>query len=308
MQAGDPVEKGILRQIASLTPFAPRTKPASQAFSGVFSLGQEADGTKAIERERADMPVKILCFADLHIETDSFPSVKRRWLQESIARERPDVLVIAGDLSETPLKYPFATIRDLSLGLPVVYCLGNHEFYYRTPQETLAFHRGLERPENVHCLDVHGSFLFQKGGVKVRFIGNMLGYDGSLKDYEWQVMEEFADGTWPDKYITEWESQWLAHHKACVAQIEDGLKEVEPDEIAFLVTHTVPHGKLNTHIRPGEYNAFSGVRDFLETHSFDYAVCGHTHRLVDTLMIHGCVCRNVGNGYDEPFKSCVFEI
>ena len=122
---------------------------------------------------------KILFTSDLHLYQDTLDGVLCA-VRSKIAESNPDVLVISGDVSDMPSQNTFGFFGEFDL--PVVLCLGNHEFAYSSVEKTLEKYRhDYEvavscRVRNVHCLDIEGHF----DTLGIRFYGNVLWYDGSL--------------------------------------------------------------------------------------------------------------------------------
>ena len=265
--------------------------------------------------------MKILAFSDLHMHTrdKGFPA-KAEYCQSLVKEHKPDVVVIAGDILEgTETGNPYAILGGIFGKIPVVCVFGNHELYYRTVKKALRDYRDWmehsksEGVDNIHYLDLEGHFDIGKDGKTVRFVGNMLGYDGSMKDSANQDMTAWKSLRWLDYLIVDWHKDWLKHCKACQRKIKNSIKTAPKANTIVLVTHMVPHDKLNLHEKPNPYNAYSGVKDFLGKirqagYRVDYAICGHTHRRNVGATINGTQCINVGDCYEPPFEHFLFEI
>ena len=249
--------------------------------------------------------MNILSFADLHIhEKYSYQMDKAI---KCVKCYNPDVITISGDIFDNKYLNPYKELARLSNDIPVVCCLGNHEFAYRSVQDTLDFYREKYNPEkyNVHYLDVIGNFCVEN----FNFVGNVLWYDGSLKNI-YNQPEKIIDG-WLDSTIKNFD--WKSENKKCVDQIND--KKNNPEEFngwkiekTVLVTHCVPHIDLNLFSFEGmsEYNMYSGMKNLFEQleKKIDIAFCGHTHRRV-CKTINDVDCVNIGNDY--YFKKNGFE-
>ena len=242
-------------------------------------------------------------------------NAKECWLRTTARAERPDVIVVSGDVHESVPQLwdtvnPFSgLVRIFGDVTPVVFVLGNHEMFFRTWRETVEYYRAKSRGyDSVRCLDVDGSFCF--GGVT--FLGNFLGYDGSTGTMPGQVVDDWAGGNWADSNIVGYGGQYQEH----TAMLQDSIRSALISAVGttVLVTHTVPHSSLNGWIeidraRGGSpYNAYSGLSDFLETIKADYSLSGHTHSRVMGRTINGCRCVNIGNDYDKPWAHHVLEI
>ena len=254
--------------------------------------------------------MKILATSDLHIGYPSSQSLKL--LTEYVKKEQPDVVVISGDIYDYRGVNPFYELSNLEMDndLPVVFCLGNHEFAWRDVEFTLNHYRfnGKHFPY-VHCLDTEG-FVDIDG---VRFVGNVLWYDGSLSDRgDKQEKLNHIDESWLDSTINDFNA--VEENRKCVEQIKAGLKDYTGKSV--LVTHTVPYWKLNLFnfdMPCGVYNIYSGVKDLFKNDGInvDVAICGHTHRKTrleyteDGKYIR---CYNIGNEYIEKSGQLLYEI
>jgi predicted phosphodiesterase len=241
--------------------------------------------------------MEVLCFSDLHIcgkYSDQIEKAKKLYKEY-----RPDVIAISGDIFDDTQINPYKELSRISDDTPIICCLGNHEFAYRSVEQTIEFYEKNYNPEkyNVHYLDVIG----HKSIENVNFVGNVLWYDGSLKNV-WNQSDVIIDG-WLDSTIREFD--WKKENKNCVNQINDEKNNPAEEngwkiEKTFLVTHCVPHIDLNLFSFEGisEYNMYSGMKNLFEklNRKIDFAVCGHTHRRA-CKTINGTDCVNVGNDY-----------
>jgi predicted phosphodiesterase len=244
--------------------------------------------------------MRILCLADLHRWERN--KAQDRRLKHIVREEEPDVIVIAGDVyeAEVPLN-PFKDLSRVFCDLPVVFTLGNHEFFNKTPELVHKEYLKRYNPKryNVHCLDIIGHYDIDD----VRFVGNVLWYDGTMSTLPMQNLYSFADGSWADRLIVHFD--YLRECDNCCKQIEDNLKDI-PEHITtkVLVTHCVPDIRLNGHMfkASSPFNAFSGKIGYLEELrekglGVDYAICGHTHWRIVGEEIAGTKCVNVGADY-----------
>lgn len=247
--------------------------------------------------------MKILCLSDLHICNSKDRKKKIRWIK-SILNENPvDVIVISGDIFEYHYQYqsnPYQKLSEIS-DKPIICTLGNHEFVDNTIEKTLSYYKSKYEPSkyNVHYLDVCGYYDIDK----YRFLGNWLCYDGSLRYRPWQDLYEWGNGCWLDKRIIGFDYE--KENKRCVQQIE---KNICDDRELILVTHCVPHKKMNGHYDESELNAFSGMYNLLKYYRFKYSISGHTHKKVMGLELEGCNCINIGNDYYPPYEYYIIEL
>lgn len=247
---------------------------------------------------------KILCLADLHL-SDTLELDKRQWLSNLLIETSPDIILLAGDIIEgysTIAYQPYLTLHKLFGDRTVIFCLGNHEFAYRTHGRILSKYESLYKPQtfDIHCLDIIGSFVIDD----LNFFGNALWYDGSLRTKPSQRLEEMNRETWLDNSIIGFNPR--VECAKCKSQIEDNFN---PEKRNILLTHTVPHHELNLWMENtmSSYNMFSGCSDFLLMVQPLISVCGHTHRRI-CKTINGIDCINVGNDYRQPWSYFVLEV
>lgn len=251
--------------------------------------------------------MKILATADLHLGYARSQSIKL--LEKIIYKEKPDVVAIAGDIYDYRGINPSYELHRLNENIPVVYCLGNHEFAHRSPEFVYEHYCFNDRFHNVHCLDID-DFVDIEG---VRFVGNVLWYDGSLSE-RMDVSQKLKniDKTWLDSTIYDFDP--VIENKKCIEKIKKSLNDWSGKSV--LITHTVPYWKLNqfSYDTPdGIYNIYSGVKDLFhnEDINVDVAICGHTHRPVRLLYEKdgkSIQCYNIGNEYFEISGEIKYEI
>jgi len=252
--------------------------------------------------------MKILCLADLHIHKSKDRKQKFHWIRELVQFNNIDAIVIAGDVFESWEVFrsdPYQLLGEITDNkIPVICCLGNHEFVDDTVDQVLKAYKDKYNPQkyNVHYLDICDHFDIGK----VRFLGNVLWYDGSLRAKEDQNLYDWAwPGSWLDKRIIKF--NYEMEHSNCIKQINNVLKTSE-GYTTVLVTHCVPHIELNGHDRNGIFNAYSGVKNLLKDSKVNYSISGHTHKRVIGLTLEGCECVNIGNNYYPPYEYYVLEV
>ena len=251
--------------------------------------------------------MNVICFSDLHItSTNSQQIFKCRQL---VNKYQGDVVVISGDIFDNKEINPYKQLSKIygksSKNIPIICCLGNHQFAHSTIEQTLSFYEEKYKPDkyDVHYLDVIG----KKTIGQINFVGNVLWYDGSLRDIGKNTLK--IDESWLDCTIKNF--NFIESNSECVEQINLNL-DIQKDN--FLVTHCVPHRDLNLFSleRWSIYNTYSGMNNVFEKlyAKIKYAVCGHTHRYV-AKQIDECYCVNIGNDYlnynKNGFKFFCFE-
>lgn len=235
--------------------------------------------------------MKLMILADLHIcnKYDLYTAQKNI---ANIMTENIEAVIICGDIFESSYKCnPYKKLSLIFRDTPVIAVLGNHEFFYRDANETLEEYKKYYNPDkyNIHYLDIAGHYDIGE----YRFFGNVLWYDGSMATLRNQNINDFANKSWMDCTIKNFD--WKKENERCVEQIENNKGDI--DKVNILCTHCVPHKDLNLHMDniTSPYNAFSGMVNFLEKINPDYSFCGHTHKRIIGKYIGNCKCVNVGN-------------
>ena len=249
--------------------------------------------------------MKILALSDLHINSIVRFQEYKRWIRTLALGLKPDVIVITGDVFESNyVCNHYEQLAELAGRRKVIFTLGNHEFFDRTPAETLRVYRSNYNPNqyDVHCLDVINEL--DVNGV--HFFGNVLWYDGSMATIQNQDMSTFANGTWADKYIVDFD--WLKESNKYSEQIR--WHSGDSSSTKILCTHCAPHRLLNGWMseKDSPYNAFSGFNNFLGDVDTDYVLCGHTHWRQVEVKILDAVCTNIGNDYAPPYQYYLLEV
>ena len=251
--------------------------------------------------------MKIIQFSDLHFTSiPSTTSTQVNAIRLALASDSEiEVVVVTGDIFEagTSHKFKYEKLKEIFSPYPVICCLGNHEFFFRTPEQTLEEYRcHYDSRLGVHYLDVAGHVDIGN----YRFVGNVLWYDGSLRAVLNQDLYDFAGRTWLDYSIKEF--NYEKEFNKCIEQINANLAEDGKRNI--LLTHCVPFRDVNAHPPVSEYNAFSGVDDITKHigYNFEYSFSGHTHKRV-LGEFKGCRCVNCGNDmWPSALQYCVVDV
>ncbi len=257
--------------------------------------------------------MKLFCLSDLHLRpNDVVAAIDLKDLSPfmagiaaSVTDASPDVVVVTGDtVSPAQVRLLSATLRTvIPTDIPIVATLGNHEFWGRTFEDTLAKlkEQTLADP-SIFYLDLIGAV--ELGGIN--FVGGTLFFDGSMRVRDNQRIDEW-DG-WQDWRIPDIESRYMEFNAYYVDMIHAKIKPGMP---TALCTHHVPHAQLNGH-EPGHYSFYTGMKDLVHVLPFDpkfsnYLICGHTHRRVIGEVVPGFMGVNVGSDYDE-LKTFLLEV
>ena len=234
--------------------------------------------------------VKIQILSDLHNEflRNDKPHIQHLW-GGSIPATDADVVILAGDIDTGAQGMAWAIAESVRLAKPVIYVLGNHEFYH---QEYAGLKHKIEllsHDTNVHYLDCNVYVLNE-----VRFIGAtlwtdyeadahtprdlaMLTIDRSLADHR---VIKYKSGAANRKFRP---SDALALHQAERHWIEAQLSIPFAGK-TVVVTHHGPHAVCQHPNFPvGELSgAFhSDLSDLIEEHDIALWIYGHTHANLD---------------------------
>lgn len=240
--------------------------------------------------------MNILVLADLHYSNSDWNNVYklRRVLEAQTPIQTSDLVLICGDVFENTIRKTKFNPLELLYSLfqkEVIFCLGNHEFAYQDYNNVLTYWKQFKH-EHVHCLDVEGKAEFNG----INFVGNVFWYDFTLGINRWVMQGEILNG-WLDSTIQNFDP--IQANLDCQKQILDNLSNTLPN---ILITHTVPHEKLNWfnfNDPNSPYNYYSGNKDFLknlQNKNFLYSFSGHTHKRM-TDEIYNIPCVNIGNDY-----------
>ena len=245
--------------------------------------------------------MRFLCLSDLHFYASELTAALERsclsdymsQVKSSVDAASPDAVVITGDIVVTEqVRLLSECLRKLVPGdTPVIVTLGNHEFWERPFEATLAeLKEQTVADKNIFYLDLIGAV--ELGGFNLA--GGTLFFDGSMRIRENQRVDEWNG--WKDWRIPEITTRYLEFNSYYVDMITASMKPGMP---TILCTHHVPHLYLNG-LWPDHYSFYIGMKDFVHELPFDpkfdhYLVCGHTHRRVIGELIPGFMCINVGS-------------
>jgi len=249
--------------------------------------------------------MRLLALSDLHLKNHIDIEKFINKLKPLLVKYSPDTILITGDIFESFFDVnPYQKLAEIFGDLTVICTLGNHEFLRYTVDRVMDFYTDKYEPEkyNVHYLDVVNSYKVED----INFFGNVLWYDGSMATVPNQNLKSFADDNWADRHIRNFD--FLKEHMKCRNKILDSQNKDYSCNI--LCTHCVPHWKLNGHMHKitNPFNAFSGVKDFIECVEADWSFCGHTHIRIVGEVLSGTNCVNIGNDYEGKLEHFFEEI
>ncbi|WP_444997383.1 metallophosphoesterase [Aliikangiella sp. IMCC44359] len=220
--------------------------------------------------------MKIQLLSDLHLEFKYY----------SYPKTDADVVVLAGDIhtKERGVKWAMEEIKDK----PVVYILGNHEFYGKSYPKLIDSLKILTKNTNVHVLENN---LVNIDGVN--FLGCTLWTDFELfgnariSGYECQqVMTDYKKIRRSPSFAKLRSIDTAIAHSQSIKWLAENLKEKQ-GETNVIVTHHAPslnsvEGKCHKDTTTAAY--ISNLEDFIEKNKPDYWLHGHLHNSSDYIL------------------------
>jgi Icc-related predicted phosphoesterase len=237
--------------------------------------------------------MKIQLYSDLHIEFDSFEAVC----------DKADVVVFAGDI-EVGVK-GIRWLDTLGMDKPIIYVLGNHEYYKNTYPELVSKARDEVVGKNIHLLEnesitieginFHGCTLW----TDFKLFG-----DPRIAGYECQqVLTDFKKIRRSNGYSKLRALDVSLIHQRSRDWLSDSLRKSSGPNV--VVTHHAPSlrsapEKYKKDIVTSAYA--SNMEAFIAEHEPDIWLHGHMHNSSD-YMIDGCrvVCNP--RGYKDEFNA-----
>ena len=280
--------------------------------------------------------MKILFTADLHLNIHApNPRSGRSAMEdfaEAIRREKPEVVVVAGDIGTASHAARHLTeIRNAVGDRPLAITLGNHDFWLPSichaqfsnlDQVVTRFWREPARDLDIVLLDrenldlgeiavagCYGHFDLghaepglHVGGVEVTKSIYLSGGMGGLYWGDFRYIPNCAIGIREE-----------AREQA------DGIASRMDAAIAagkslLIATHTCPWRELNGHPLRGDAsdilsaysgNSLLGRKIESRANHIDFLLCGHTHKRVREQCLHNIRCLNVGADYGQ-FRGVVY--
>jgi len=219
--------------------------------------------------------MRIQVLSDLHLEVvheDPVVAAAVRGIDADGAD--PDVVVLAGDIAGGADGVTWAALRWPDR--PVVYVLGNHEFYHRDVGRVIAECRERARGTNVHLLECEAVTI-----AGVRFLGTTLWTDFALfgnaragERAAREFMMDFRAIPDPDTGILEpgrtreWHADNLAWLQAALAA---------GDAPTVVVSHHAPHRWSDHHGNTVSAGFVSDLSHLIHRVGPELWIHGHTH-------------------------------
>ncbi|TWU42699.1 metallophosphoesterase family protein [Novipirellula artificiosorum] len=252
-----------------------------------------------------------------HVNVDSMD----RWF-EHVASQRPCGLIVTGDLSEGSDVVVQLRRLALTLGIPIYFVLGNHDFYQssiaRTRQQVVSFAR--DQDQLFYLTDVgpiqlaEGVYLTGDDGWGDATIGNYEASPIRLRDFE--QIEDFRDAD-----PTERKAMLQREGADSAARLRAKLESIPMDAAKVLIaTHLPPfaescwyQGRTTDEFWAPFFVCGSIGKMLLDvcsarSHCDWIVLCGHTHHdgvatLADNLTVYtGAAC------YGDPGIEAMIQV
>ena len=215
--------------------------------------------------------MKIQIISDLHLEFGgiSLPNVER------------DLLIIAGDLDIG--KKPLEFIKKQIKISPVIYILGNHEFYHQNFDEILDFWKNIK---------MHNFYFLEKSSVEIkniRFLGAILWTDmnkGNKKDIQAAKLglNDFTVIRKQNRKFTPEDSIIL--HNQSVKWLKTELKKEFKGKIVVITHHLPSYRSTHKKFQNSSINSCfsSDLDNIIKKFKPNLWIHGHTHESFDYMI------------------------
>ncbi|MFK5948398.1 MAG: metallophosphoesterase [Methylococcales bacterium] len=237
--------------------------------------------------------VKVHVLSDLHNEFLRNNKINSSHLWEGkIPETDADVIVLAGDIDVGTAGVKWAVSESERLSKPILYVLGNHEFYHEEYKSMKKLIKSFAEGTDVHILD-GDEFVFNG----VRFLGVTLwtayNLPGIYQDWARQILDaEFIDHQVIRYEFMDKESRFLtkdayALHSKDMVWLKDKLSE-KFDGKTVVISHHGPHMVCQHPGFPESETSMafhSDLSNLFEKYKIDTWIYGHTHANVDVNVI-----------------------
>jgi len=227
---------------------------------------------------------KLLLLSDLHKEFDLACSSDQKGAFRDIPDTKADLVILAGDIDLGVKGIEWAKVQSQRLGLPVVYVMGNHEYYGHGYTRLLDEARELALKGDVHLLErdevllegvrILGCTLWTDFGLRARTWSDAKACEDRLNDFRRiQIDSESMMNARYMMALHHQSRQWLAEQLAR-----------HPETPTVVVTHYAPHYRsLSTTFLSDPLSAgfVADCADLLAMPNLTTWVHGHLHSVSD---------------------------
>jgi len=253
-----------------------------------------------------DAFMKVMITSDLHwgFNGSSTNMIVMQYLLSSFERDKPDILIVAGDNSSTSFdeRYKvFTFLRDrLGKGFPILTVNGNHDFWVHKDED-------YQRAYNVE--DVYRINLEIYGINNIRYLPEnpfindeiaISGMDGWYIEYPDTNDKNWIPGPFNINHSI-LRTRSSVHFEKAIKVLD---QEKDKGKKTILVSHfPFTYGPKDTDWKAQQLGKYFG--DNLSYSSFidnvDYLIYGHTHTFFDAIDVNGKTrVVNTGSDYNDP--------
>ena len=235
--------------------------------------------------------MRIGFISDLHIDINAAYPVMTM-LEKTCQEQELNMLVIAGDVSETPDR-TIAAVKNLQERLSadtncrVCYVPGNHDMWNKNCPEKSTQQIAEAYEEDPLCLA--GGKVFLAGDYAL--IGDIGWYDYSFASPQYSRAElegmQISGRTWQDKLFNRWTGDNAGQMRRSLERLRGAMEaaalQYGREKKLIAVTHMLPVREFcvpETQKDWGFFNAFLGgeaIGDLLKEYPVRFSVCGHVH-------------------------------
>lgn len=280
--------------------------------------------------------MKLLITADLHLDKSwRSPRSGRTVLEEltrTVAAERPDVVVVAGDIGVATRAHQHLVELRLAVGdLPLALTLGNHDFWLNSlgHAQFTGLQQVMTRYWREPAAQIGATLLDRENLLlgDIALVGCYGHYDlghaipGLVVDGIEVSEDIYLSGGMNGLFWNDFRAI-----PNCATRLHDEAREqaegltlrmdaaIQERLRMVVVTHTCPWRKLNGHPRRSDamdilsaYSGNSKIGRELGTRAswIDFHCCGHTHMPVAETSCEGIRCLNIGADYGV-FRAVIY--
>ena len=234
--------------------------------------------------------MKIQILSDLHLEfRGKYPTISTK----------ADIIVVAGDLAaSTPATGTFWAWVRTKTDVPILYVLGNHEFYGHCWPDIIDNYRRVAEDHRITVLE-NDTFIYNG----IYFLGTTLWTDLDSGKCIPAAINSMNDFYYIRKKKGKFQVQdWLNAHKQAVGWLEDELTK-QKHSTKVVITHHGPSFYLVSEMFKGDVlnGAFFAQLDNLILHANpDLWLYGHSHCFCDKeIGSTRCIANPRGYPYED---------
>lgn len=235
--------------------------------------------------------MRIGFISDLHIDINQDYPVMELLAEASLEKEL-DMLAIAGDVSETPVRTIDAmqSLQERLLSAAdcrVCYVPGNHDMWNKNCPDQQTEQIAAAYEADPLCLAGGKVFLAGDYGL----IGDIGWYDYSFASAQYSREEldgmRIGERTWQDKLYNSWTEDNAGQMQASLARLRAAMEKAAAlyghEKALIAVTHMLPVREFcvpESQKDWGFFNAFLGgeaIGDLFTEYPVRFSICGHVH-------------------------------